>query len=208
MRHKQNPLSAIAVIFWVFLCAGCASLFGWNIHAPGVLSDNYFTVVAPVKGRVALQLPDHLEKYESRNKGGSLADPQTYYIGEAFQPMILEAFQHSFDEFLLMQVEPTPEMMARYDVPYLVRVRIKDFRNDVGLKGQKVELVTETVVFDAQLQQVERFESSGSSDAQKVFAKKGGPEVNLNAAIENNLRAMVQHLQDTLYAPDLRGNSQ
>jgi hypothetical protein len=199
--RKRRFAVGLGVCFltgWVY--SGCAHFFGWDIHAPGVLSNNYFTVVAPASGRVALELPEDLEAYRSEDKGGKLADPQIYHVGEAFRPMIIEAFQHSFDEFVLMVAEPTPEIMARYDIPYLVRVRISGFRNDVNLKGQQVALVTETLVFNRRLELVDRFESTGSSAAQKVFAKKGGPEVNLNAAIENNIRAVVQHLQDRFYS--------
>ena len=81
---------------------------------------------------------------------------------------------------------------------HLVSVRIKDFGNRVTWKGQAVALTTETVILDQNLKAIERFESTGSSDAQKVFAKKGGPQVNLNAAIENNVLATVQSIQDFL----------
>jgi hypothetical protein len=98
-------------------------------------------------------------------------------------------------------------MMKRYEIPYLVTVRITDFQNDVTWKGQKVALQTETVVRNRNLEVLERFESWGASDALKVFAKKGGPEVNLNAAIENNVRAIVEHLQDSLASQKWKENT-
>jgi hypothetical protein len=175
-------------------------LFGWDIHAPGVLSNSYFTNVQPAaaKTRIALYLPPDVRTAKSHNKGGKTADPQTYHIGEALEPMMLEAFQYSFDELILIEAEPTPEIMQRYAIPYLVTVRFVDFQNDVTWKGQKVALRTSVVVMDRNLSVVERFDSLGASDAQKVFAKKGGPEINLNAAIENNVRAIIEHLQDSL----------
>lgn len=59
-------------------------------------------------------------------------------------------------------------------------------------------MTTETVILDRNLNVIERFESTGDSEAEKVFAKKGGPQVNLNAAIENNVLAIVQSVQDFL----------
>lgn len=178
------------------MLSGCAALFGWKIHAPGILSQNYYGQVSQDGGRIALYLPDDVLAYQSTDRGGKLADPQTYFVGEAFVPMILEAFQQGFREFIFFETEPDAQMMQAYDIPLLAVVRIRDLKNKVTLKGQAVQLETETRLYNSFLQPVAAFESIGSSDAKKVFAKKGGPEVNLNAAIENNLIAMIQYLQD------------
>ncbi len=183
-------------LFAVLFFAGCATLFGWDIHAPGILSEGYFREIQPVQKRVALYLEPSLMKYVSKNKGGWSADPQTYYVGEALAPMLVEGFQQGFGEFIFMEAEPTPAILKRYGIDALAVVRIKDFGNRVTWKGQGLSLVTETVVFDASLNPLARFQAGGMSDAEKVFAKKGGPEVNLNAAIENNVKALVQYLQD------------
>lgn len=177
-------------------CAGCVRLFGWDIHAPGILSSDFAKQVAPVHERLALYLPKDILTYQSTERGGRLADPQIYHVGEAFGPMIVEAFQNGFDEFVLMETGPSADILKRYAIPHLVTVRIKEFKNRVTLKGQAVTLLTETVVFGSDLNVLARFESRGTSDARKVFAKKGGPEVNLNAAIERNVMAIVQYLQD------------
>lgn len=186
----------VVLIGMILFQGGCATIFGWKIHAPGVLSENFTKTVEPVPERVALYFPPELMSYESKNRGGRLADPQTYYVGEALAPMLMEGFQEAFEEFIWMEVEPTAAILRRYGIERLAIVRVKDFQNQVTLKGQKLTLVTETEVYDSDLQFLTRFESQGSSDSQKVFAKKGGPEVNLNAAVENNIEAMVRHLQD------------
>ena len=180
----------------LFLLCGCTTLFGWDIHAPGILSENAVNQIHPLKQRIALYLPKDSLRFVSRAKGGRLADPQAYHLGEAFGPMLLEVFQQGFSEFILMEAEPTPQMLKRYGLPYLAVVRIKGFENRVTLKGQAVSVVTETAVFDSEMKPLIRFESKGASDARKVFAKKGGPEVNLNAALENNVLVLVQYLQD------------
>ena len=182
----------------VIVSTGCARIFGWDIHAPGILSTNFTEQVQAVPARVALYLPPETFTFQSKNRGGRFADPQTYHVGEAFGPMILEAFQESFEEFILLEVEPSVPVLKRYAIPYLVVVRVKELNNRVTLKGQALQLVTETAVLDSDLNLLVRFEAKGASDAQKVFAKKGGPEVNLNAAIENNLSAVVYHLQDSI----------
>ena len=189
------------MIVWIFLAltllqAGCATLFGWDIHAPGILSQEFSQKVYPAKERIALYLPPEVLRYESQNRGGRTADPQTYHIGEAFGPMLVEGFQSGFEEFIFLEAEPTPQILRRYLVPRLAVVRIKDFKNRVTLKGQSVMLVTEIEVFDPEMKLIARFESKGTSEARKVFAKKGGPEVNLNAAIENNVFATIQELQN------------
>lgn len=184
------------IIFISFLFSGCAALFGWNIHAPGTLSGEFFTKVMPQSQRVALYFDQSLAGFVSKNKGGITADPQTYYAGEALAPMLIEGFQYSFEEFVLFEREPTVELMKQYRIDYLVAVKIRQFNNQVTWKGQRLELVTESAVFDQDLKLQTRFESRGSSDAKKVFAKKGGPEVNLNAALEYNAYAIIQHLQD------------
>jgi hypothetical protein len=178
--------------------AGCARLFGWDIHAPGLLSENFFAGVRPSTQKIALYIPEGSKTFESKDRGGQTADPQTYHIGEAFEPMLIEAFQHGFEGFVSMEAEPTPEIMARYEIPYLAVVRIKFFKNDVTWKGQRLEIVTEIDVMDADLRVIDRYQARGISEAQKVFAKRGGPETNLNAAIESNVRAIVEHLQDVL----------
>ena len=75
----------------MLLLAGCATIFGWDIHAPGVLSNNFFQKVSPVPERVALWMEPGLIPYISKDRGGKTADPQTYHVGEAFGPMLIEA---------------------------------------------------------------------------------------------------------------------
>ena len=177
---------------------GCASIFGWDIHAPGILSDGFSKAVPPLSTRIALYLSPELLTYESKDRGGKTADPQIYHVGEALGPMLVEGFQDGFEEFIFMETEPTSQILKQYGIPYFVTVRIKNFKNHVTWHGQAVALSTETVVFNSNLKPVARFESQGTSDARKVFAKKGGPQVNLNAAIENNVLAIVQYLQDSI----------
>ena len=184
------------ILGWVLFFAGCATIFGWNIHAPGLHSKNFYNRVVTLPERVGLYLTPETFAYESKERGGKLADPQTYYLGESFAPMAVEAFQRGFQEFIFFETEPTPEMLQQYGIHYLAVLRITDFGNRVTLKGQVLWIHTQTAVFDSQMNRLGLYESSGMSDAQKVFAKKGGPEVNLNAAIENNLTSMVQFLQD------------
>ncbi len=175
---------------------GCATIFGWNIHAPGLLSNEFTSKIQPVHERIALYLPLEVLTYESKNRGGKTADPQTYYIGESLGPMLVEGFQAGFTEFIFLETEPTPELMKRYAIPRAAVIKVKEFQNQVTLKGQTVGLVTETAVLDSDLHFITRFESRGGSGAQKVFSKRGGPQVNLNAAIENNVLAIIQQLQD------------
>ena len=182
----------------IFLQAGCASIFGWDIHAPGILSENFSQTVPPIHQRIALYLPRDLLAYQSKDRGGRTADPQTYHVGESLGPMLLEAFQAGFDEFVLMEVEPTAARLKQYGIPYLVTVRIKGFKNRVTWGTHAIQLTTETIVLDSDLKPLGRFEAAGVSDAEKVFAKKGGPQVNLNAALENNILAIIQYLQDSI----------
>ncbi len=177
---------------------GCATLFGWDIHPPGMLSVNFVDKVQLMPQRIALYLDPAIYTYESNARGGWTADPTKFHIGEAYAPMIVEGFQQAFEEFIFMEEEPEEAVMKQYGIPYLVMVRIKGFENRMTWKGQGVALTTEAVVLDSQLREIDRFESSGASDVEKVFAKKGGPEVNLNAAIENNIAVLVQYLQDSL----------
>lgn len=179
--------------------AGCARLYGWDIHAPGVLSGGFVSEIQPVKQRVALYLPPALLSYTSKDKGGRSTDPQTYYVGESLGPMLVEAFQDAWDEFVFMEVEPTPGILRQYGIPYLVAVSVKGFDNRVSVRGRQVlELTLETAVFDADMNLIKRFDARGASDAQKVFAKKGGLEVNLNAAIEQAILAAICHLHDVI----------
>jgi len=180
----------------VLLITGCARLFGWEIHAPGILSSNFAQQIRPVEERAALYLPSEVLTYQSKDKGSWSADPQTYHVGEALAPMLLEGFQNGFSEFVFLETEPTASILRRYGIKRLAVVRIKDFKNRVTWGGQGLMLITETAVFDSEMKKLAQFESRGSSESEKIFAKKGGPEVNLNAAIENNVRAVVQHLQD------------
>ncbi|MBI3307588.1 MAG: hypothetical protein HYZ84_07280 [Candidatus Omnitrophica bacterium] len=185
---------------FLFLLMGCAALFGWDIHAPGILSTDFALQVKPIHERIALYLEPSVFSYQSKNRGGKLADPQTYHVGESFAPMLVEAFQNGFDEFIFLETEPTPEILKQYGIPYLAVVHVEDFGNKVTMKGQAVSLSTQTVVFDSEMTELKRFHSEGTSDAKKIFAKKGGPEVNLNAALENNAKLIVQYLQDSILA--------
>jgi len=191
-----RPASVFLLLAGLFFFPGCAALFGWKIHAPGLLSQDYYQRVVSSQDRIALYLPEEALHYQSTNRGGALADPQTYFVGEAFVPMILEGFQQAFQEFVLFEIEPDTAMMRRYGIQRLAVVRIRALKNRVTLKGQAVQLETETRVYNEALEPVAAFESIGTSDAKKVFSKKGGPEINLNFAIENNVTAIVQYLQD------------
>lgn len=202
MRATFKPLACVLLLPFL---TGCAALFGWDIHAPGILSPQFAREIVEVDKRVALYLPPQLTSYRSTDKGGRFADPQTYHVGEAYTPMLIEGFQSAFREFVFVETEPTPELMKQYGIHYLVVVGIKSFGNRVTLKGQALGLNTETVVYDPNLNPVLYFESTGSSDQQKVFAKKGGPEVNLNAALERNIIALLQYLQDSMTAGRLSG---
>ena len=188
---------SLILLTLILLEGGCAQLYGWEIHAPGVLSESFAQKVAPINERVALYLPKQLLDYQSRDRGGTFSDPQTYHIGEALGPMLAEAFQQGFSEFIFLEVDPTLALLKRYGISRLAIVGVKGFKNRVTLKGQSVSLVTQTALFDSDFKLIERFQSSGTSQAWKVFAKRGGLEVNLNAALENNALAVVQHIQDS-----------
>ncbi len=116
--------------------------------------------------------------------------------------MVIEGFQQGFQEFIYLEVPPQASLLKQYGISYLAIVRIKTMENRVTWKGQALELVTELIVMDRNMQPLNRFEARGSSDAEKIFAKKGGPQVNLNAAIENNIMAMVHYIQDGIRAGD------
>ncbi len=178
--------------------SGCATLFGWDIHAPAVLSQGYYERVQPASDRVAVYLDPSLFQLTSKNKGGRFADPQTYHIGEAYVPLVIEGFQQGFNEFLLIEDEPTQALLTQYAIPYLVYIRPKAFNNDVSLKGQVLSFETEALIFDKDLRLLDRVRTSGKSDSKKVFSQKGGPEVNLNAALENNIESMVLYIQDAV----------
>lgn len=182
--------------------SGCASIWGWDIHAPGILSPQFSREIKPIDARAALFIPESVYNYRSTDRGGRFADPQTFHIGEAYVPMMVEGFQAAFSEFILIDTEPTPEIMKQYGIEWLAAVGIKSFTNRVTLKGQTVGLKTEAVLYDRDLRAVHHFESQGSSDQRDVFAKKGGPQVNLNAALERNVIAVVQHLQDQIQSRD------
>lgn len=190
-----SGVEGLAPLALIFL-AGCAALFGWDIHAPGLLSIHAYPRITPMPNRVALCLDPLLIRYQSKLRGSWSADPQTYHVGEALAPILIEAFQQAFEEFVMLEVEPTAEILKNYGIEYAAVVRIKDFGNRVSWKGQALSLSTETVVLNQNLEPVFHFESEGSSDAEGVFAKKGGPEVNLNAALENNAVSLVQYFQD------------
>lgn len=181
----------------LLLQSGCQALYGWDIQAPGLLSANFYQANLPINECVALYLAPGLAQFQSTDKGSWSADPQTYHVGEALAPMLVEAFQQSFEGFYLLETEPAPEILARYGISYVVAIRIKDFGNQVTWKGQTLTLQLEGEVYDARLKFLARFESRGVSDVKKIFARKGGPEVNLNATIENAVTAMVRYLQDS-----------
>ncbi|MBI4398605.1 MAG: hypothetical protein HY586_05725 [Candidatus Omnitrophica bacterium] len=185
-------------IIFLFLFAGCARLFGWDIHAPGVLSSNFQRQVHPMPARIALYLPQDTFHYVSQDRGGRFADPQIYHIGEAWSPMMIEGMQNAFHEFIFMEVKPSVEILNQYKIPYLAVVRLTGFKNRVTLKGQAVSVFSEAVVYNSNREEIARFRARGTSDAKKVFKKKGGPEVNLNAAIEENVLSVTQYLQDLL----------
>ncbi|OQA41907.1 MAG: hypothetical protein BWY49_00183 [Candidatus Omnitrophica bacterium ADurb.Bin314] len=187
---------SLFVVLGVLVFSGCATLFGWDIRAPGVLSRRFYEHVHPESQRVGVYLDPALHGMISTNKGGRFADPQTYHIGDAYLPMAIEAFQQGFTEFVLIESEPTQEMLRQYAIPYLVYIKPGAFGNDVTLKGQAISFETEAFVFDQDLGFLDRFRTTGSSDSKKVFAKKGGPQVNLNAALENNIESVVLHIQD------------
>jgi len=171
-------------------------LYGYDIHAPGILSADFEKDIPQAEQRLALYIPEGAAATLSKDKGNWHSDPQTYYIGEAFVPMLIESFQHGFSEFLLFETLPSPALMRRYGVPYLAVSEVTDFKNRKNIKGQGLDLYTETTLFDQNLKLISRFETRGTSEARGVFAKKGGPEVNLNAAIESNLRNVILTIQD------------
>lgn len=182
----------------LLLMAGCATLFGWDIHAPGILSENFNHTIQPMPQRMALYVDPELTRFVSKDKGSAMSDPQTYHVGEAFHPMLIEGFQQGFEEFIMLEVEPTRDVLKQYAIPYVAAVRMKGFDNRKGkpLNRQVITVATETLIYDSDLKVLAKFDSSGSSDSRKVFAKRGGPEVNLNAAIENDILSTVQFIQD------------
>ena len=205
-RRFAEAWPRFGALLFIFLIAfhqvSCARLFGWEIHAPGMLSADYSRKIQPVSKRVALYLDPALLSYVSKERGGRFADPQTYHVGESLGPMLVEGVQEAFSEFLFFEIEPDAGMLERYGVDFLAVVGIRDFANRVTLKGQALSLGTEVIVYARDLTLRARYEARGTSDARKVFAKKGGPEVNLNAAIERNVLATVEYLQDLVRESD------
>ena len=158
-------------------------------------------MVSPAERRVVLYLMPETRRFISENRGGKLADPQTYHVGEAFTPMAVEAFQRAFSEFIFMESEPTPEILKRYAIPCVAAVAIERLQNRVTLKGQALVLESRVELYADDGTFLAGFEVEGASEARKVFGRRGGPQVNLNAAIENNLRATALFLQDVLAHP-------
>lgn len=100
------------------------------MRAP-LLSQRFYERVQPVPQRLALYFDLSFFGAVSKNKGGRFADPQTYHIGEAYVPILIEGFQQGFGEFVLPEEEPTREILARYAIPYLAYVRPRTFGKDV-----------------------------------------------------------------------------
>ncbi len=190
-----------SLFVWILLgvlSSGCAAIYGWNIHAPGLLSIEFARDLPQTKHRVALFIPEGQKEFISKDKGTRWSDPQTYYVGEAFVPMLIESCQSGFSEFILMEAVPTPDMMRQYGIEALVVTEIKDFKNRKAFSSQGLDIYTETSVFNSDLKMIRRFETRGTSEAPGTFAKKGGLEVNLNAAIEGALRETVAQIQEVL----------
>ena len=205
--HDPRATQALCVVhrarrvlslFFMLIAVGCTAIYGWNIHAPGILSNEFARDIPQTSHRVALYVPEGQKEFISKDKGTRFSDPQAYYVGEAFVPMLAEAFQSSFSEFVLMEALPTPAMMKQYGIETLVVSEIKDFKNRKTLSAQGLDLYTETSLFNSDLKMIRRFEARGTSEAPGTFAKKGGLEVNLNAAIEGNLREVIAQVQDAL----------
>ncbi|OGW82430.1 MAG: hypothetical protein A2Z83_03760 [Omnitrophica bacterium GWA2_52_8] len=200
--RQQKPRQNAAVFVFgalVFpMMAGCAAIYGWNIHAPGLMSGEFARDIPPYAARVGLYIPEDQSAFISKDKGTRMSDPQTYYVGESFVPMLVEAFQTGFEEFVLFETVPIPAMMTQYGVDYLAVVKITGFRNRKKYREQGLDVQTETTVFKPDLHLLARYETTGASDAPGTFAKRGGPEVNLNHAIESNLRSVVIYLQDLM----------
>ncbi len=115
MTNKHIRLLPLALL--VLMTSGCAALFGWKIHAPGMLSGNFEQRIQPSRQRIALYLEPSMFSYVSKDRGGKLADPTTFYIGESYAPMILEGFQQAFEEFVYMEAEPTPVLLKQHRMP-------------------------------------------------------------------------------------------
>ena len=191
-------VSTYTMILLMLVITGCTYLFGWNIHAPGILSAQFYEERTPADRRVALYVNPAAREFQSDDKGDRFADPKVFNVGEAFYPMIIEAFQASFTEFVLIDVEPTDAILKQHSIPYLVAVDITGFDNRGIMKAHSYALKTEVYVFDSDLNLRARFEAERSSEAQKLYGKKGAPEVNLNAAVENNIKVTVEFLHDLL----------
>ncbi|HRK61432.1 MAG TPA: hypothetical protein PLY88_02645 [Candidatus Omnitrophota bacterium] len=200
MNHRQQAERSFfyPLCFLPFVLCSCVAIYGWNIHAPGLLSDEFARDIPQVSKRVALYIPEGQKEFISKDKGTRWSDPQTYYIGEAFVPMLIESFQSGFTEFVLLEALPNPEIMSQYAIDAVVVSEIKDFKNRKTLPAQGLDVYTETAVFNRDLKLIRRFETRGTSEAKGTFAKKGGLEVNLNAAIEGSLRETVLQVQDAL----------
>ncbi len=198
LRLASGLFSAFYMFIMSVLLSGCAAIYGWNIHAPGILSAEFSQDILQSPHRVALYIPEGQKEFMSTDKGTRLSDPQTYYVGESFVPMLIESFQSGFTEFMLMEALPNLDIMRQYGVEILAVCEIKDFKNRKTMKSQGLDLYTETTLFDPNLKMVRRFEARGTSEAPGTFAKKGGLEVNLNAAIEGNLREVISQTQEAL----------
>lgn len=196
LRHRFLVFGLQSLVCCLLM--GCVAIYGWNIHAPGILSSEFAQDVPQIAKRVALYVPEGQKDFVSRDKGTRLSDPQAYYVGESFVPMLVESFQSGFSEFVLMEAVPTPDLMRQYGIDALAVCKIKDFKNRKTMKSQGLDIYTETTVFNRDLKLIRRFEARGTSEAPGTFAKKGGLEVNLNAAIEGNLREVVTQVQEAL----------
>ncbi len=198
LRLAAKLFSAFYAGSMLVILSSCTAIYGWNIHAPGILSAEFAQDVPQSPHRVALYVPEGQKEIVSKDKGTRLSDPQAYYLGEAFVPMLIESFQSGFKEFVLMEAVPTPEIMRQYGIETLAVCEIKDFKNRKTMKSQGLDIYTDTTLFNPDLKLVRRFEARGTSEAPGTFAKKGGLEVNLNAAMEGNLREIVMQVQEAL----------
>lgn len=191
---KKN-LKFLFVAFYFLpavLFHGCATTqpqAGVPIFAPARMSANYYETITPFPERMALYIDEDLALYRHER-----VNAPTYEVGHSLAPMLIEAFQHSFNEFVFLEVEPNASIASRYDITYTVWVKLKEFESFLRSKETQTCLVLTMEVYDADFKKLATFESEGShSHTRGIGAKKLGE--NMGESFENAITPLIESFQ-------------
>ena len=182
--------------FFIFLFP-VLNLSCHSIRPLASVTDEYFQSVSKQPYSAGLVMDSGYRNYKSKDRGNAVADPQTYYIGEALVPLTLSYFGQAFEQVEVYEEFPDKANLAKED--FFIRPEIRLFDNEITLGEQEILLTLGAEIYDRNLRKISEVEAKARHQGRLgFFSSTKDSRGIVNIAMQKCLQKLLSLIKDAL----------